>query len=88
MPAFLVFRLGGGGAGTLIALPRALSSAVERLVYTEDAGGSNPSAPIPAFSFILLAPELPAIHGEAFGMPSVGLSFPDHINHGYAIFVR
>ena len=88
MPAFLVFGLGGGGARALIAPPRALSSAVERLVYTEDAGGSNPSAPIPRFSSILCFAEFPAACGEAFGIPGLGLSFSEHINRRGVIFVR
>src|SRR3954454_19091879 len=37
------FRLSAGRG--ILRPRRALSSAVERFVYTEDAGGSNPSAP-------------------------------------------
>ena len=56
--------------------PRALSSAVERLVYTEDAGGSNPSAPIPAAVVAVISLRAFPQHGTANG-PLTG-------NHNFA----
>src|SRR3954465_5948865 len=57
------FRLSAGRG--ILRSRRALSSAVERFVYTEDAGGSNPSAPT---ARLLPAGATAAAFAAAFGL--------------------